>query len=246
MFFFPGIESGSQLAVAAAISIVPLYLAAKAVREIVYTLYPSFIPGESNTVLLAAPRPKHLDAPSTLEDLQGVTGYDYVIVGGGTASCVLASRLSEDAGVTVLVVEAGQSDLTHLMSRIPVGNGQLLNSRVANWDYETESEAQMNGRKIGGSSSINLLVYNRGSPDDFEELQRLGNEGWGYDTMQKYMRKAEAFTPSDTHPQTDEELAQHGYTGPWQIGYSYTTKMSRALVRPCFITTPAAKEATLS
>ncbi|TKA58975.1 hypothetical protein B0A55_10561, partial [Friedmanniomyces simplex] len=169
-----------------------------------------FIPGKSNTVLLATPRPKHLDAQSDPDDLHGVTEYDYIIVGGGTAGCVLASRLSEDAGVTVLVVEAGQSDLTHLMSRIPVGNGQLLNSRVANWDYETESEAQMNGRKI----YINLLVYNRGSPDDFEEWQRLGNE----DRILVHYQDVQSFRTTLLHHHAGRE----GGDSEWLASFSNT------------------------
>ncbi|KAK3617307.1 hypothetical protein LTR56_025375 [Elasticomyces elasticus] len=219
------------LALGAAIAALPLYLAVKVVRQISQTLFVGPIPGEINTALLATPLPKQFPkdprafARHSARDLSGVVEYDYIVVGGGTAGCVLASRLSEDPDVNVLVVEAGHSDLKYLMARIPVGGGQLMLSGAANWDYRTEAEPFMDeqkmwwprGRLLGGSSSINLLCYNKGSPDDYDEWRSLGNAGWGYDVMKDYLRKAECLTPSDTDRLMEKELEQHGRTGPWQI-----------------------------
>ncbi|KAK5739704.1 hypothetical protein LTR17_005188 [Elasticomyces elasticus] len=236
----------SLLALGAVVTAVPLYLAAKIVREIAQTLFPGSVPGETNTALLATPLPKehpsdcHASNHRSVKELTGVVEYDYIIVGGGTAGCVLGSRLSEDPDVTVLLIEAGHSDLKYLMARVPVGGGQLMLSGAANWDYRTEAEPYMDGQRMwwprgrllsvnGGSSSINLLCYNKGSPDDYDEWRSLGNEGWGYDVMKDYLRKAECFTPSDTDPLTEKELEQHGRTGEWQIRYGDTADLTRRI-----------------
>ncbi|KAK4958807.1 hypothetical protein LTR10_003604 [Elasticomyces elasticus] len=231
------------LALGAAIAALPLYLAVKVVRQISQTLFVGPIPGEINTALLATPLPKQFlkdhrrFAHNSAKDLSVVVEYDYIIVGGGTAGCVLASRLSENPDVTVLVVEAGHSDLKYLMARVPVGGGQLMLSGAANWDYRTEAEPFMDGQKmwwprgrlLGGSSSINMLCYNKGSPDDYDEWKSLGNEGWGYDIMKHYLRKAECLTPSDTDPLTEKELEQHGRIGLWQIRYGDTADLTRKI-----------------
>src|ERR671937_135835 len=100
-------------------------------------------------------------------------GYDYVIVGGGSAGCVLANRLSEDGAARVLLIEAGGRDLNPLI-RIPLGMGKMHEYDLFNWGYHTEPEPNMNGRKIeamrgkvlGGSSSINVMAYTRGHRGD--------------------------------------------------------------------------------
>ncbi|KZT66955.1 GMC oxidoreductase [Daedalea quercina L-15889] len=161
--------------------------------------------------------------------------YDYVIVGGGTAGCVLASRLSEDPHVTVLVLEAGPSHEGQLMSRMPLGFSKLLQSEC-DWDYETTSQPGMDGRSLswargkmlGGTSGLNALVYHRADPQG-KALARShssrGGEGWGYDTMQKYFTKSETVV-SDPHAPVD--TAAHGRSGRWKVhSFPITTISTR-------------------
>ena len=126
------------------------------------------------------------------------TLFDYVIVGGGAAGCVLASRLTEDANVTVCMLEAGPAD-TNPLIRIPAGVIKLLfNPKVA-WQFRTEGSPGTNGRRVfapqgktlGGSSSINGMIYNRGLPSDFDAWAQAGNRGWSYDDVLPYFRKSE-------------------------------------------------------
>jgi choline dehydrogenase-like flavoprotein len=121
---------------------------------------------------------------------------DYVVVGAGAAGCVVANRLSED-GSSVLVLEAGGRDLNPLI-HIPVGFTKLTTPDV-NWGFETVPQPQMNnremwypqGRTLGGSTSINAMIYIRGNHQDYEGGETLGNEGWGYDDVLPYFRKSE-------------------------------------------------------
>jgi len=128
--------------------------------------------------------------------------YDYIVVGAGSAGCVVASRLSEDPTKTVLLLEAGPKDASMWIS-IPVGFSKLLNSPVYNWNFETEPEASVKDRKIpiprgrtlGGSSSINGMLYVRGNPLDYNTWSQLGNRGWSYESVLPYFRKSENFEP---------------------------------------------------
>ncbi len=134
--------------------------------------------------------------------------FDYVIVGAGTAGCVLASRLSEDGKATVLLLEAGGSDRS-LWIQLPIGYGRTYFDKKINWMYDTDPVAGLNGRSsywprgkvIGGSGSINAMVYVRGQPRDFDDWQALGNDGWGWDDVLPYFRKAETYQhgPCETH-----------------------------------------------
>ncbi len=124
--------------------------------------------------------------------------FDYVIVGAGSAGCVLANRLSEDARATVLVLERGGDDGSVLI-QMPSALSIPLNMPRYNWGYESEPEPHLNGRRIncprgkvlGGSSSINGLVYIRGNAMDFDNWEAAGARGWGYRHVLPYFRRAE-------------------------------------------------------
>lgn len=106
----------------------------------------SALPGEPNTVLLASPRPS-TGVSASAKDLDSVTKYDYIVVGTGTAGCVLAARLSEDPNVSVLAIESGHSDLKQLFSRMPAGFGQLFHS-AADHDLATAVEPGCKSRNL--------------------------------------------------------------------------------------------------
>ena len=124
--------------------------------------------------------------------------FDYVIVGAGSAGCVLANRLSADGRNSVLLLEAGPKD-TNLWIHVPLGYGKLFKEKTVNWMYQTEPEPGLDGRSVfqprgkvlGGSSSINGLLYVRGQHEDYDRWRQRGNAGWGYDDVLPYFRKAE-------------------------------------------------------
>ena len=124
--------------------------------------------------------------------------FDYVIVGAGAAGSVLANRLTEDPGVTVCVLEAGPPDRNPWI-HIPAGFIKTLVDPSCTWQFKTEPTANTGGRRIpttqgrtlGGSSSINGMVYNRGQPDDLNNWAQRGNRGWGYADVLPYYRRSE-------------------------------------------------------
>ena len=125
------------------------------------------------------------------------TSYDYVIVGGGSAGCVLANRLSEDGAASVLLIEAGGRDL-HPFIHIPLGMGKMHERDMFNWGYRTEPEPNMNGREIeamrgkvlGGSSSINVMAYTRGNRGDYDRWAQKGALGWSYADVLPYFKRS--------------------------------------------------------
>ncbi|TMJ23474.1 MAG: choline dehydrogenase [Alphaproteobacteria bacterium] len=124
--------------------------------------------------------------------------FDYVIVGAGSAGCVLANRLTADGKHSVLLLEAGPKD-THIWIHVPLGYGKLFKEKSVNWMYQTEPEPGLNGRQVfqprgkvlGGSSSINGLLYVRGQHEDYDRWRQRGNAGWGYEDVLPYFKKAE-------------------------------------------------------
>jgi choline dehydrogenase len=126
--------------------------------------------------------------------------FDYVIVGAGSAGCVLADRLTEDGRSTVLVLEYGGSDRSVLI-QMPAALSIPMNMKAYNWGYLSEPEPYLNNRRmhcprgkvLGGSSSINGLVYVRGNPLDFERWEEEGAKGWSYRDVLPYFRRAESF-----------------------------------------------------
>ena len=142
--------------------------------------------------------------------------FDYIVVGAGSAGCVLAARLSEDPATRVLLLEAGPPDRS-LWIHLPIGYGKTMWSPTYNWCFHTDPEPNMNGRRIywprgktlGGSSSINGLIYIRGQREDFDHWAAQGNEGWGHADVLPYFIKAEGNQRGAT--------PLHGGDGPLKV-----------------------------
>jgi choline dehydrogenase-like flavoprotein len=156
--------------------------------------------------------------------------YDYIIVGAGAAGCGVANRLSEDPSVRVLLLEAGGRDWSPLI-HMPVGFTKLTSPSV-NWGFETVPQAQLNnrpmwypqGRTLGGSTSINAMIYIRGNREDYDNWAALGNKEWGYDEVLPFFRKAEH----------NERLNDqyHGTAGPMNVTEQVQhNELSKAFVR---------------
>ncbi|MGH7090904.1 MAG: GMC family oxidoreductase [Stellaceae bacterium] len=124
--------------------------------------------------------------------------FDYIVVGAGSAGCVLANRLSEDGGCTVLLLEAGGRD-RHPYIHMPLGMRRLSPNPSLNWDFATEPEPHCGGRRIfiprgkvlGGTSSINAMLYARGHPLDYEQWRQAGLKGWSYEDVLPYFKRSE-------------------------------------------------------
>ncbi len=142
-----------------------------------------------------------------------MTEYDYIIVGAGAAGCVLANRLSADRSTRVLLLEAGGSDRSPWI-QVPIGYGRTFNDPRYNWMYEAQPDPGLNnraafwprGKVLGGSSSINAMVYVRGQPGDFNDWAAAGNPGWTFPEVLPYFKKLE------DHPWGASEY--HGAGGP--------------------------------
>jgi choline dehydrogenase-like flavoprotein len=156
--------------------------------------------------------------------------FDYVIVGAGSAGCVLANRLSADGKNSVLLLEAGPKD-SNLWIHVPLGYGKLFKEKSVNWMYQTEPEPGLEGRRVfqprgkvlGGSSSINGLLYVRGQHEDYDRWRQHGNAGWGYEDVLPYFKKAEnQQRGADKH---------HGVGGPLPVSdWRHADPLSEAFV----------------
>jgi choline dehydrogenase len=157
--------------------------------------------------------------------------YDYVIVGAGSAGCVLANRLSANGKDSVLLLEAGPRD-SNIWIHVPIGYGKLFKEKTVNWMYQTEPEPGLEGRQVfqprgkvlGGSSSINGLLYVRGQHEDYDRWRQRGNVGWGYDDVLPYFKKAE-----NQQRGADE---YHGAGGPLSVSdWRHEDPLSEAFVK---------------
>ena len=159
--------------------------------------------------------------------------FDYIIVGGGTAACVLANRLSEDASARVLMLEAGPS-ATSPWIKMPLAMGKLFTHPTLNWGFYTEPEPRLNnrpifwprGRVLGGSSSINGSAYVRGQAEDYEGWRRLGNLGWGWSDVLPYFNKLER--REDLPPESANPAGMLNVKYP-----TYVHPITRAFIEAC-------------
>jgi choline dehydrogenase len=156
--------------------------------------------------------------------------YDFIVTGAGSAGCAVAARLSEDGRYRVLLLEAGGKD-TNPWIHIPLGYAKIFTNPRVNWMFDSEPEAQLNGRTLyqprgkvlGGTSSINGMVYMRGTPRDYDGWRQRGCEGWGWDDVLPYFRKAE----------NQERGANefHGAGGPLNVSNPVRSPLGDAMVK---------------
>lgn len=161
----------------------------------------------------------------------GNAAYDYVVVGAGSAGCVVAARLSENGRHSVLLLEAGPRD-DYLWIHIPIGYGKTMFHPAYNWGFHTDPDPGMNGRKVywprgrglGGSSSINGLIYVRGQPEDYDGWAALGNRGWGWRDVLPYFIRLEHNTRGASE--------HHGADGPlWCSDIPVKHELMEAIIR---------------
>ena len=127
--------------------------------------------------------------------------YDFIVVGAGSAGAVVASRLSENGSYRVLLLEAGTRGSNHFWARIPVGTSKMIDDPTVNWCYKSEPDEGSGGRRIdvprgkmmGGSSSINGMVYMRGQAQDYDHWAQLGNRGWSYQDVLPIFQRMERY-----------------------------------------------------
>ncbi|KAM0747378.1 alcohol oxidase [Meredithblackwellia eburnea MCA 4105] len=181
------------------------------------------------------------------DDTHTYRTFDYVILGGGTTGSVLASRLTENPTVSVLVLEAGESDSLQIFSRIPFAFARLF-ATPAEWGLWTEGGVDgkapgvkgrslrwPRGRMLGGCSSINAMICHHSSPSDFDEIAALGNPGWAYKDLLPYFAKSQKLVKSPDWPNSAPADASEtrGTNGPLHVGYSWIGPLSSAFIKAC-------------
>jgi choline dehydrogenase len=159
--------------------------------------------------------------------------HKYIIVGAGSAGCVLANKLSADPNNSVLLIEAGPMD-NYPTIKMPLGASSLFKNKKYGWGYETEPQPNLNNRSInwprgktlGGSSSINGMLYIRGQSEDYEAWENSGNRGWGYRDLIKQFINLEN--------NQNHEDQYHGSFGPlWVETYQSSLEASRVFMNAC-------------
>jgi choline dehydrogenase len=159
--------------------------------------------------------------------------YDFIVTGAGSAGCVLAARLTESGRYSVLLLEAGGND-NRFWIHVPMGYAKTFVDPRVNWKFESEPERELNGRTmyqprgkvLGGTSSINGMIYMRGNAADYDQWRQLGNEGWDYESVLPYFRKAE-----DNERGADE---YHGSGGPLRVSNQpYEWEIAKVLLEAC-------------
>ena len=148
--------------------------------------------------------------------------HDFVVIGGGTAGCVLANRLTADPKTSVALLEAG-GEARHPFIHIPLMAGLVYFMRSINWSYETEPEPHLDGRRIpwprgkvlGGTSAINGMMYMRGNRLDYDGWRQLGLDGWDYESVLPYFKRAEGHG--------SRRDAYHGTDGPLRVNRAAST-----------------------
>ena len=161
--------------------------------------------------------------------MQGEASYDFIVTGAGSAGCAVAGRLSEDGRFRVLLLEAGGRD-SYPWIHIPLGYTKTFTNPRVNWMFESEPEQELNGRTLyqprgkvlGGTSSINGMVYMRGNAADYDDWRQRGCEGWDCDSVLPYFKKAE-----DQERGADEF---HGVGGPLQVSNPVAPTLGDAMV----------------
>jgi len=148
-----------------------------------------------------------------------MNNFDFIIIGGGSAGCVLADKLSACGNYQICLLEAGSKD-NHWSIHMPIGVIELMKDKVLNWQFNSEPESSQNNRKIfnprgrtlGGSSSVNAMLYIRGQKEDYDHWAKLGNEGWSFDEVLPYFKS--------TQHQERGENEFHGINGPLNVADS--------------------------